>query len=210
MTREVTTLSDMFDEPEGAKPLEPDDARGLIPTWVATRGDLNTAEQANIAKAIEWAASKGGPSTLSSLLTEKTLRNLHKHMFGDVWKWAGAYRQHNTNMGDDWPYIPVRVHDLLADVLTQTADPVRLPWSADELAIRFHHRLMVIHPFVSGNGRHSRLTADLLVEALGQTSFTWGSRDLGLPGSCRSTYLEALRRADTSDDFEALVRFARG
>ncbi len=199
----------LFDEPDGATPLDANDAGGLIPTWVATRGDLNAAEQENIAKAIAWASSRRGPGAMAALLTDESMRNLHRHMFGDVWRWAGSYRRSDTNMGAHWPDVPIQVHDLLADVLVQTEDPDRLPWPPDELAVRFHHRLVVIHPFPNGNGRHSRLAADLLVAALGRPVFTWGARDLSEKGAARAAYLDALHRADKTQEFEPLVAFAR-
>jgi Fic-DOC domain mobile mystery protein B len=203
------TVRGVFVEPEGATPLVPEDFEGLIPTWVATREDLNGAEQANIAKALLWAESKGGPHAIDTLLTDKTMRNLHKRMFGEVWKWAGDYRRHNTNIGIDWPYVPVQLHDLLADVLAQTLNREQLPWPPDELAVRFHHRLVVIHPFPNGNGRHARLAADLLVAQLGQRTFTWGAQDLSASGSVRRAYLDALRHADAAQEFSPLMAFAR-
>jgi Fic-DOC domain mobile mystery protein B len=204
----VTPLG-LFDNPAGATPLDPDDVKGLIPTWVATRGDLNAAEQLNIAKAVTWASSRGGPHSLVALLQEETVRSLHRRMFGDVWKWAGDYRKHDTNMGVHWPYIQTQVRELLADVIAQTSDIGALPWSADELAIRFHHRLVVVHPFPNGNGRHSRLAADLLVALLGEPVFSWGAENLNESGAARAAYLDALRRADSVYDFEPLVAFAR-
>lgn len=201
--------SGLFDEPEGATPVDPGDAEGLIPTWVATRDDLNVAEQDNIAKAIAWASSKSAPGTLAALMTDGAMRNLHRRMFGDVWKWAGNYRQNDTNMGAHWPDIPTQVRDLMADVLVQTTDAESFPWPPDELAVRFHHRLVVIHPFPNGNGRHARLAADLLVAALGRPVFTWGAQDLGQRSAARSAYLAALRRADQRADFEPLVTFSR-
>ena len=206
---EEVTSSGLFDEPAGATPLDPDDAKGLIPTWVATRGDLNSAEQENIAKAIAWTSSRGGPHTLASLLTDETVRNLHRRMFRDVWKWAGVYRRHDTNMGAPWPYVPTQVRELLADVLAQTADPENLPWPADELAVRFHHRLVAIHPFPNGNGRHARLAADLLLELLGEPVFSWGSENLNEDGASRAAYLDALQWADRELDYEPLLLFAR-
>jgi Fic-DOC domain mobile mystery protein B len=203
------TTSGLFDEPAGATPIDPDDAKGLIPTWVATRGDLNNAEQENIAKAIAWTSSRGGPHTAAELLTDDAIRNLHRRMFGGVWKWAGTYRQHDTNMGAPWPYIPIQVRDLLADVLVQTSDLEHMPWPADELAVRFHHRLVVIHPFPNGNGRHSRLAADLLVELLGEPVFSWGAQNLGEEGAARAAYLDALRRADRELRYAPLLAFAR-
>ena len=111
--------------------------------------------------------------------------------------------------GAPWPYIPMQVHELLEDVLVQTSDRANMPWAADELAVRFHHRLVAIHPFPNGNGRHARLAADLLVELLGEQAFTWGARDLGEEGSARAAYLEALRQADREFDYAPLLAFAR-
>lgn len=203
------STSELFDEPEGATPIEPGDAEGLIPTWVATRADLNAAENHNIAKAVAWISSGAGPRTAAAWMTDESVRVLHRRMFGDVWKWAGTYRQHDTNIGSHWPYIPTQVRDLTADVVVQTADPRKLPWSPDELAVRFHHRLVVIHPFPNGNGRHARLAADVLVAAMGEPVFTWGAQDLGEKGAARTAYLAALRLADQEAEFGPLVAFAR-
>ncbi|MDO9108951.1 MAG: mobile mystery protein B [Coriobacteriia bacterium] len=203
------TAFDLFDEPEGATPLDPDDAKGLIPTWVATQGDLNAAEQANIATALTWASTSARMGSPASLMTAESMKTLHRRMFRDVWKWAGTYRQHDTNMGTHWPYISTQVRELLADVLAQTADTENLPWSADELAVRFHHRLVVIHPFANGNGRHSRLAADLVVSVLGEPVFTWGSENLSSTVEARRSYLQALRTADNQYDYRPLLEFAR-
>jgi Fic-DOC domain mobile mystery protein B len=200
---------DLFQEPEGATPLSLEDAKGLIPTWVATRADLNSVEQENVAKAIAWASTSPQIGSLELLMTEGSMKTLHRRMFGDVWKWAGTYRQHDTNMGAHWPYVSAQVRELLADALAQTEDAEDLPWPADELAVRFHHRLVVIHPFANGNGRHSRLAADLLVHVLGQQAFTWGSENLSGPGEARRAYMEALRTADNRYDYRPLLEFAR-
>ena len=201
--------SDPFDGPDGATPLDEEDLAGLIPTWLATQSDLNVAEHANIGKALLWVESKGGPHSLTALLSEKQMKNLHKRMFNEVWKWAGQYRHHNTNIGADWPYISTQLCDLLADVAVQTQARDRPPWAPDELAVRFHHRLVLIHPFPNGNGRHARLAADLLVSLLGEPVFTWGAEDLGAPSTVRGAYLDALRHADRTQEFAPLVSFAR-
>lgn len=203
------TATDLFEEPDGATPLDEEDRAGLIPTWLATRGDLNAAEHANIGKALLWTESKGGPRSLNALLSEDLMKALHRRMFNEVWKWAGEYRRHNTNIGTDWPYISTQLRDLLADAVVQTEDRDRLPWTPDELAVRFHHRLVLIHPFPNGNGRHARLAADLLVSLLGEPVFTWGAEDLGVPGAVRKAYLDALRHADRTQEFTPLVSFAR-
>jgi len=201
--------ADLFAESEGATPLDPDDAKGLIPTWVATRGDLNAVEAGNIASAVRWAFTSPRMNSRETLMTSDSMQMLHRRMFGEVWRWAGHYRTHDTNIGTPWAYILTRVHELVADVMAQTADTGDLPWPPDELAIRFHHRLVSIHPFPNGNGRHARLAADLLVGTLGELPFSWGAQDLGQDSEARAAYLLALRTADATFDYAPLVEFAR-
>lgn len=202
-------MPEMFNGPDGATPLDPADSSGLIPGWISTRGELNSLEEANILRAIRWAHGRRGPRGHAELLTDPMIRRLHREMFGEVWAWAGKYRTSNTNIGVEWPYIQMRVRNLVDDVRAQTADPENLPWSADEVAIRFHHRLVSIHPFPNGNGRHARLAADILIESLRGPVFTWGRQSLSEDNDARVMYLEALRIADRSEDFVPLIEFAR-
>ena len=174
----------------------------LIPTFIATLSELYEAEQENIAEG----TMRKVPS-LEELLSDIYLKNLHKDMFSKVWKWAGQYRQHDTNIGVSWLEIPVAVRELTADVTAWIEVDAFEP---SELAIRFHHRLLLVHPFVNGNGRHGRFAAEYLVEALGERRFTWGI-GLGVTGDqLRKEYQQALRRMDVDrDDFEELLSFAR-
>jgi Fic-DOC domain mobile mystery protein B len=198
------------DEPEGATPLDADDLGGLIPSWVASRSDLNVAEQENIVAAMVWAFTARNTWTADRILRRDTLVNLHRRMFGDVWRWAGTWRQRQTNIGVEPRRVLTDLDELLGDVRAQTADPARLAWAADEIGVRFHHRLVTIHPFPNGNGRHARLAADLLVHALGRPRFSWGSgRDLINSSESRSSYLHGLRIADREFDYAPLLAFAR-
>lgn len=199
----------IFDEPEGATPLDPDDAAGLIPSWIATRADLNSAEQGNIAKARTWAFVQHGPWTPEQLLDEPVIRAIHKRMFDEVWKWAGTYRVREANLGVAPYLIPAGVKALVDDVRFQTSVPDDLPWGADELAVRFHHRLVAVHPFPNGNGRHARFCADILVMALGERPFSWAGGDLSSSSEPRERYLEALRVADAENEYGPLTEFAR-
>lgn len=130
-------------------------------------------------------------------------------MFADVWEWAGQFRLRETNLGVNFHDISVYLHDLCEDVKAQVGDRTKLAYPADELAARFHHRLVSIHPFRNGNGRHSRLATDLLVRNLDQPPFTWGGAELSSSSATRSSYLSALRRADRDNDFTDLLAFAR-
>ncbi|MBC7678985.1 MAG: mobile mystery protein B [Pseudorhodobacter sp.] len=188
--------------PSGSTPLETDELTGLRPSWVATRGDLNEAEQANILGARglrRWRAPD-----IEYLLDDLHARRLHKDMFGDVWSWAGKYRITERNIGVDPQHIAVSVRDLLADA--------RYWFAAGDVGVeaasRFHHRLVQIHPFPNGNGRHARELTDLLQLAVGGATLSWGGADLGAADEVRGRYIAALRAADAGD-IAALTAFVQ-
>ncbi|MBL8391998.1 MAG: mobile mystery protein B, partial [Candidatus Accumulibacter sp.] len=139
------------------------------------------------------------------ILNEPFLRQLHRQIFGKTWRWAGEFRKSDKNIGVDWLRIGIELRQLLDDVRYQAEHASLLP---DEIAVRLHHRLVAIHPFANGNGRHARLLADLLVVRLGQPRFTWGSRNLVDAGATRQAYIAALQAADTRD-YAPLLAFAR-
>lgn len=193
-------MSDLLEQPDNATPLTPEEMRELIPTHVSYRRELNEAEQENIHRAQNWALGRR-----RDLLTEKFVKDLHRHMLGDVWRWAGRFRTSERNLGIPFHEIPVVLRQLLDDTKAWIGYKSYPP---DEIAVRFHHRLVHIHPFPNGNGRHSRLMADLLVMNLGEERFSWGSASLQEAGALRERYLGALRSADNYDIGPLLV-FAR-
>ena len=199
--------ADLEAEPDGATPLGPDELAGLIPTWVHNRAELNEVEQENVTDAMIWAY--GQKWTVDSLMTSNAMRQLHRRMFEDVWKWAGEYRRRETTIGVALSQIAVQLRDLLEDVRAQAGAREAVGWSADEIAIRFHHRLVRVHPFPNGNGRQARLAADLLAIALGARQFTWGGANLTGEGEARSAYFAALRVADRTFEYGPLLAFAR-
>ncbi len=197
----------IFAGPPGSSPIDPDDQAQLIPTWIATRSDLNAAEQGNVALATTWVFGRTWKA--ADVLTQEWLKKLHKRMLGEVWRWAGGYRRRESNIGEMPANIGVALEALLADVTTQIADDSSTAWVADEIAVRFHHRLVSIHPFVNGNGRHARLAADVLTVSLGRPRLSWGGADdLGESGEVRTEYIAALKAADAGDNIP-LLRFAR-
>jgi Fic-DOC domain mobile mystery protein B len=188
--------------PEGATPLDRSESQGLKLPHISTRGQLNQWEQENIleAEAAYFTRKR------RDILSENFLLRLHKSMFGNVWKWAGKYRTSEKNLGVPHWDVSVKLRGLCEDVklwISSTTDP------ADEIAARFHHRLVSIHPFANGNGRHARMAADLLlVHVLERPRFTWGRSDLLDAGDTRQVYLEALRAADLRE-YSLLLRFVR-
>jgi Fic-DOC domain mobile mystery protein B len=193
-------MSDPFEPAEDATPLTPSERSGLILSHVTTRGELNELEQRNILAADRWAFERR-----RDVLSEPFLRNLHRRMFGQVWRWAGKYRTSERNLGIASYRIETELRQLLDDIRYGIAHESHAP---DEMAVRFHHRLVSIHPFPNGNGRWSRLSADLMAVRLGQPRFGWGSTNLQTTGDVRRRYIEALRAAD-NHNIAPLLTFAR-
>ena len=196
----MVTKSISLDYPPGATPLDADELANLIPGHLTTQAQLNEWEQLNIVEGNKWARKQR-----KEFLTEDFLRQLHKQMFGQTWRWAGTFRKSDKNIGVDWLVIGVELKKLLEDVRYQVEHGT---FSADEIAIRFHHRLVSIHPFPNGNGRHARMMADLLVERLGKPRFSWGRVSLIDANETRQQYIEALQAAD-GRDIVPLLTFSR-
>jgi Fic-DOC domain mobile mystery protein B len=195
--------------PDGATPVSDEEAAGLIPTFVATGGDLNLVEQAGIAAARRWTVRTPAARATDQILSEPFVRLLHRQMFRTVWRWAGTYRTSERNIGVPPALVAVGVRDLVDNARYWVAQEAT--WITLEVAsIRVHHQLVAIHPFPNGNGRHARLYTDLLARSLALPPFTWGGADLNFTGLDRAAYLAALRRADRDpDDLADLVKFAR-
>lgn len=193
-----------IDFSEGQTPIDEDERNSLLIKTITTRGELNEFEQLGVEKAVEW--SRKRKFGLDQILSEEFLKDLHRVMFEDIWKWAGEFRKSNKNLGVDWNEIRVELKKLLDDAKYWTANGV---FDVDETAVRFSHRIVSIHPFANGNGRHSRLIADIMVShGYGRPPFSWGSVSLVAQGAARSAYLSALRDADIND-YRALIEFAR-
>jgi Fic-DOC domain mobile mystery protein B len=187
---------------QDATPLDPDEVEGLKLKHITTRSELNRWEQENIQEAFDWL----GRRRKVPILTESFVCRLHEKMFGKVWIWAGQFRRTGKNIGVDWTAIPIDLRQLLDDVKYWIEHKV---YSPDEIAVRLHHKLVLIHAFPNGNGRHARLMADiLLTDVLGQQPFSWGSGSLVDTGTLRGLYISALRAADRND-YALLKEFVR-
>ncbi len=185
---------------DGGTELTEEEREGLIPSYITLRSELNEAEQANILEAEGWAIARKRDS-----LEEKFLDNLHKRMHGNVWRWAGTHRTTGKNIGIDAYRIPTELRQLIDDcrfwIENGTCEP-------DEIAARFHHRLISIHCYPNGNGRHARLATDLLLKSMGKERFSWGRKNLVDVGETRKRYIAALQVAD-GHDIGLLLEFVR-
>lgn len=189
---------------DGQTPLDEEEKEDLIPT-ILTRADLDRFEQENIIEARKWVMQK---SVLArqDVFAEKFLLNLHKRMFGQVWKWAGGYRRSNKNIGVDSYQIPTELHKLLGDSKYWLEHKT---YDITDLAIIFHYRLVKIHLFPNGNGRHARLCADVICAKYNGEALTWGGReDLMAASKTRKAYIDALIKADHGD-YEPIIAFAK-
>lgn len=197
----MTDDDDLDRADDGATVLTAQDREALIPTYIVTCDDLNRAERDNIAAGFRW-----GRRRRFDVLHADSLLELHRRMFGAVWRWAGEPRQGVTNIGrEDWWALREHLHQLVGNIAAQVETGARDP---DGIAIDFHHQLVAIHVFPNGNGRHARLAADILAVRLGRPSFSWGRTDLETVGDARDAYRAALKMADAGDLAPLLV-FAR-
>ena len=188
----------------GQTPLDEEEIQGLLLPTIATHGELDEFEQQNIEQAVLWTMGRAFKSKV--VFSEDFVRMIHKRMFKNVWAWAGEFRKTNKNIGVDYWQIPVERRILLEDVKYWYEHHT---FSPDEIAIRFKHRIVCIHCFANGNGRHSRLIADIIVEKIyNEPVFTWGSAKLLKKGEARLLYLQALKEADKGD-YSLLLAFAR-
>lgn len=186
--------------PEGITPLDEDEAESLIPD-LHTRGELNAWEQGNILKAEEWAFS----GRRGDILTIDFAKELHRRMLDETWTWAGDFRRSDKSIGVYWATIMDALRGLLDDTKHWISNRIYPP---DEILARFHHRLVWIHPFPNGNGRHARLMADVLASVMRWEPPTWGRGNLGMAGDARGRYLAALQQADKGH-IEPLIDFIR-
>jgi Fic-DOC domain mobile mystery protein B len=189
---------------DGQSPLDEDEKDGLrIPT-IATRGELDEFEQQNIEQAVQWTLGRSFKPKL--IFTEDCIRTVHQRMYADVWAWAGAFRKTNKNIGVDKWQIPSDLKYLLDDAIYWYENNTYPP---DEIAVRFKHRNVSILCFPNGNGRHSRLMADIIIEKIyKQPVFSWGAANLSSEGDTRTAYLKAVKTADKGD-YSLLLAFAR-
>ncbi|WP_329807182.1 mobile mystery protein B [Flavobacterium facile] len=188
----------------GQTSLSEEEMEGLKISSISTRGELDEFEQLNIQKAIEWTLRlKIKPEQLFS---EKFITDLHKKMYSDVWKWAGDFRKSEKNIGIKSYNIGIGLKQLLDDGLYWCQNKT---YSNEEIAIRFKHRLVSVHCFPNGNGRHSRLMADLIMTKLfNESYFTWGNSSLVKANETREKYINSLKEAD-NQNYKPLIEFAK-
>lgn len=192
--------------PPNATPIDQNEIDGLIPEHLETQAELNQWEAVNIADAERWASQLPAVDVLSTM----NLKDLHRRMFSETWRWAGTYRISDKNVSPyHWTQVPELMENLVANtrVRFETSDPS--PGALDEIAARFHHELVHIHAWPNGNGRHARLATDLLLRFWGRPLFTWGGSENQGDADLRARYVTALRHADAGD-YSLLKQFVRG
>jgi Fic-DOC domain mobile mystery protein B len=187
---------------EGQTLISEEELLGLKIKSITLQQELDEFELLNIVKAKKWL--KRQKLTPETALSESFLKKLHKRMFSDVWKWAGTFRQTEKNIGVKWIMIGREVKVLCDDTLFWIATET---YSETEIALRFKHRLVSIHCFPNGNGRHSRIMADVLMEnVFGNKALSWRASGMVSATEERKLYIAALRAGDQGD-FEPLLKF---
>jgi Fic-DOC domain mobile mystery protein B len=187
----------------GQTPLDENEKEGLKVKSITTQKELDELEQLNIEKAVEWILSV--QLKPEKIVTEQFVKNLHKKMYGDVWKWAGQFRKTDKNIGISWTQIGTTLKTLIDDTAYWIENKTYPP---EEIAIRFKHRIVSIHCFPNGNGRHSRLIADVIMESVfGKEMFSWQQSNMVKADETRKMYIRALKEADAGN-INPLLQFA--
>jgi len=190
----------------GNTALDAEEREGLIPQHIVSRDELNQWESLNLRAAHEWLAARRA----SDVLSVEFLGELHRRMFGRTWAWAGAFRKSDKTISPHhWTEVPRLMRDLVENTRAQHGASDKSPESVDDIAMRFHHSLVRIHPWPNGNGRYGRVATDLLLRQWERPEFAWGDAgDLTTTGTARARYIEALEKAD-GGEFETLRAFVR-
>ena len=186
----------IFETDDNSTPLTEEEKQQLKAKWITTRAELNEIETKGIANAEIWLLKNK-----KDILTEDFIKLLHKKMFGEIWMWAGKFRTTERNIGVAPYQIQPKLRILLDDIKFWIDNKT---YPEKEIAIRFHHKLVQIHPFPNGNGRISRIMADLLMRQFGEKSLDWGSGNLTEISEIRKNYISALQKADGGDYTELL------
>jgi len=188
---------------DGQTPLDEDEKEGLKIKSITTQKELDEFEQLNIEKAVEWTIHTNLKP--EKIVTEKFIKDLHKKMYGDVWKWAGEFRKSDKNIGINWTQIGIELKNLMDDTKYWIENK---SYPSEEIAIRFKHRIVAIHCFPNGNGRHSRMMADIIMESIfGKEIFSWHKSNMVKADETRKAYISALREADNGN-INPLIQFA--
>jgi Fic-DOC domain mobile mystery protein B len=192
-------------DPDGATPLGPDEKSGLMHPHVATKAELNELENANILQGLAWLNSLPKVTT-DVVLSRDFVIELHKRMFGDTWLWAGVYRQREMNIGCDPLQVGPNLHNLIEDIKCWIEFD---HYPSLEVSARIQHRLVLIHPFANGNGRHSRIFTDCIRHfSLGLPPLVWAAGNLDQQNEERKNYIRGLQQADAGD-YEPFIEYLR-
>lgn len=121
---------------------------------------------------------------------------LHQEMFGDVWDWAGKLRQVELSIGVQAYLVSTELKKLVDDLAFWDEHKT---FSVIEISARLHHRAVQIHPFKNGNGRWSRMLANIYLKQNGLNPTKWNEDLLSKENPHRDDYIQALKFADDRD-----------
>ena len=187
-----------FDSIDDATPIN--DISGLIPMHIHSQKELNEWEENNIIYAVKKYLTKRKKIDI----TISWIKQIHKEMFDKTWEWAGVFRKNNFNLGVDYNQINIELKKLIDDIEYWKSHSNSMNWF--EQSVRIHYRLVKIHPFPNGNGRHARLVSDIFLFNNNLTLPTWPTEEMIKQTQIRKEYITALKQADKGD-ISLLLKF---
>lgn len=182
-------------------PVDPDDAVAFIDgVAFESKADLYDAEAQALSdlRSQLYEAIADGSLDASDITGRFTLEKMHELANRSIWTWAGQIRRKGLNVGAPPEHIREQLYGTLDTLTWQVENMTAHSLTPEQIAMRAHHQLVKIHPFTDGNGRITRLFADVLLLALtGDRVFDWTEAE---------EYFEALREADVTTEVDELLR----
>lgn len=185
---------------DDATPLDDTSGLKLPSNKIYSLKEIYVAEANNIALAtIKYLSAP--PSKKTAPFSYEWLSSLHEEMFGNVWDWAGKFRQVELSIGIKAYQVPTALKELADDISYWDKNKT---FDIYETATRIHHRAVQIHPYKNGNGRWSRMLANIYLRQNGSMPVKWQEDLLSKENLKRDEYIKALKEADNSDFFNLI------
>jgi len=175
--------------------FEPGSRRRVLRNRLGIRRvrEMQQAESDALLAVQEWAVSH---FDAQHRFTVEDIRGLHRQWLGDIYDWAGEYRNTNISKGGFMFAAAVQVPRLMAAFEKAELSQYTPCEGMDETRLVramacTHAELVLIHPFREGNGRCARLLVWLMALQAGLPPLDFSP----LAGRGRKMYFAAIQTA---------------
>jgi cell filamentation protein len=135
-------------------------------------------------------------------ISTSLILDIHKIAFGELYDWAGKWRNVNVTVGQLNPPEPAQIIYLMYQFIDNLNFKISISKVQDEMVetlVYSHYEFVKIHPFNNGNGRTGRLLMNLVTMKFGYKPLELYKRQ----GESRKLYIQSIQQADKGN-FELL------